>query len=210
VMLLGDVFELWVGDDMASRPFEAEVVASLAQAAARGLWLGFMVGNRDFLAGAGLCQAARVQALADPCVLHAFGQRWLLSHGDAWCLADEPYQVFRQEVRSAGWQQHFLARPLPERLAIAQQIRSASRERQRFDGAAGADVDLPTACTALAAAGASVLVHGHTHRPQDETLGGGLMRHVLSDWDLDNTDGSPPRAQVLRLNEQGLMRLQPC
>ena len=49
----------------------------------------------------------------------------------------------------------------------------------------------------LQAAGASTLIHGHTHRPADHALGHQLRRIVLSDWDLR---AEPARAQVLRID----------
>ncbi len=202
VFILGDLFELWVGDDMAEHGFEAQCTQMLRQAS-RHLALFFMVGNRDFLAGPAWLQQAGAAALADPTVLQAFGQRVLLSHGDAWCLADAPYQAFRLEVRSAAWQARFLAQTLAERLRIAGAIRSASHERQRFDGAVHADVDNAEALRQLQHAQAAVLVHGHTHRPASHTLAPGEVRHVLSDWDLDHGH----RAEVLRFSTQGFARL---
>ena len=59
-----------------------------------------MAGNRDFLIGAAMLQACGALALADPTVLVAFGQRTLLSHGDALCIADAAYQRFRAQVRN--------------------------------------------------------------------------------------------------------------
>jgi UDP-2,3-diacylglucosamine hydrolase len=51
-------------------------------------------------------------------------------------------------------------------------------------------------------------VHGHTHRPQTESLAQGYTRHVLSDWDLDHAPAA--RAQVLRWNRHGLTRVSPA
>ncbi|MEO7338482.1 MAG: UDP-2,3-diacylglucosamine diphosphatase, partial [Caldimonas sp.] len=56
---------------------------------------------------------------------------------------------------------------------------------------------------------ASMLIHGHTHRAGDESIGPGLVRHVLSDWDLDNPT-SRPRAEVLRWQADGMRRLAPA
>jgi UDP-2,3-diacylglucosamine hydrolase len=208
VFILGDLFELWVGDDMVQQPFERRCVQAL-HAASERLTLAFMAGNRDFLVGPQLLLQAGMLGLHEPTVLQAFGQRVLLSHGDAWCLDDLPYQAFRQEVRSDAWQFRFLAQSLPERLQVAQQIRSASRERQRFDGAADTDVHIPTALQHMQAAQATVLVHGHTHRPASQMLAPGCERHVLSDWDLDDGQGLGParRAEVLRLDRAGFRRL---
>jgi UDP-2,3-diacylglucosamine hydrolase len=204
VLILGDLFEAWVGDDMADHGFERECVAMLGEAA-RGRTLGFMVGNRDFLAGAALRQLAGFVDLPDPTVLTAWGQRCLLSHGDALCLADLHYQAFRTEVRSAGWQAAFLARPLAERLKIAADIRHASKTRRQFDGAMDTDLDEAETLRWLEASQSSLFLHGHTHRPATHPLPGAGQRHVLSDWDLDHA----AHAEVLRLSPLGIKRLTP-
>lgn len=205
VFVLGDLFELWVGDDARHQAFAQHCVAALAAAARRGT-VAIMVGNRDFLIGQALLADCAAAALADPTVLHAFGQRFVLTHGDALCLADAAYQGFRQQVRAAAWQAQFLGRPLAERLAIAREIRSASQTRRQFDGEGAADVDVAAASQLLREAGAAVLVHGHTHRPGSEFWPGGLTRHVLTDWDLD----AAHRAQVLRLTAEGFSRVPPA
>ena len=204
VFILGDLFEVWVGDDARFRPFEARCVDVLAAAASR-LHIGLMVGNRDFLMGTALQRDCGAIGLPDPTALSAWGQRFLLTHGDALCIDDRDYQQFRRQVRSARWQQEFLARSLPERLAIAAQIRRQSKTRQRFDGAATADVDAATAVRWMHSMGTAQMVHGHTHRPGSEMLAPGYKRHVLSDWDLD--DVARPRAQVMRLTRHGLARI---
>jgi UDP-2,3-diacylglucosamine hydrolase len=204
VFLLGDVFEIWVGDDARSRAFESRCVDLLAETASRRV-LGLMVGNRDFLLGSAMLRACGAMALPDPTVFMAWGQRVLLSHGDALCLDDLPYQAFRAEVRSPAWQRDFLARPLAERLEIAAQMRRASQERQRFDGNLLTDADFGEAVRWMHAMGTAELVHGHTHRPGSNSLAPGFKRHVLSDWDMD----SGHRAEVLRLSRDGFVRLPP-
>ena len=204
VFILGDLFEVWVGDDARSRPFEQRCLDVLADAATR-LQLAVMVGNRDFLLGAAMLRDCGALGLPDPTVLIAWGQRLLLSHGDALCTADLPYQAFRREVRSPAWQQAFLARPLEDRVQAAADMRRASQARQRFDGDRDADVDAGHAVQWLHAGGAAELVHGHTHRPGSNALAPGFKRHVLSDWDLDHAD----RTEVLRLDRDGFVRLAP-
>ena len=204
VFILGDLFEAWVGDDMGERGFELLCVELIAEAASHRQ-LAFMVGNRDFLVGARFLRGSGCMGLPDPTLLDAWGQRVLLSHGDALCIADTPYQTFRTEVRSATWQAGFLAKPLRERLQIAADIRKVSQGRRQFDGAADADVDIATAVQWMHGMGAREMVHGHTHRPGSAALAPGYKRHVLSDWDLDQ--GS--RAEVLRLTRDGFKRLPP-
>ncbi len=205
VFILGDLFEVWVGDDAAAAPgFEADCAAALRDAAGRHA-VFFMHGNRDFLLGPAFADQCGLVLLDDPTVLALHGERWLLSHGDLLCLDDVEYLRFRDEVRGAAWQTAFLARPLAERRALARHIRAQSEERKR--GAAGiwADVDAAAARAWLRHAGARTLVHGHTHRPATHDLGEGLRRIVLSDWDAT---AEPPRAQVLRVTATGARRIE--
>lgn len=205
VMVLGDLFEAWVGDDMRALPFEAQCTAALADAGQR-LWLGIMVGNRDFLLGPDMIEACHAHALPDPWVLQAFGQAHLITHGDAWCLDDTEYLRFRQDVRSAPWQTAFLARPLEARLALARGMREASEARKTHRPMqAWADVDAAHAAQWLRSTQTHSLIHGHTHRPVSEPFAlPGHTRHVLSDWDLD---APTPRAEVLTLSAEGVGRV---
>lgn len=204
VFILGDLFEAWVGDDAAAEPgFEADCVAVI-QATARRLQMFVMHGNRDFLLGAAVMQSTGATLLRDPTVLTFLGQRWLLTHGDSLCLDDTAYLAFRSQVRAAGWQHDFLTRPLPERRAIAQDLRNQSEER-KSSGPPSADVDPGAAAAWLAAAQATVMIHGHTHRPADHALAEGKQRIVLSDWDAT---APLPRLQVLRIAAGGAVRVE--
>ena len=221
LFILGDLFEVWVGDDVllpqaddaqqAERGFLRDCIA-LLHAHSRHTPTFFMVGNRDFLLGTAALTAAGMTRLEDPTVLDFLGQSWLLSHGDALCLEDTDYQHFRREVRSPAWQQVFLARPLAEREALATDMRARSEAHKQAlgnDPALWADVDTGAAREALQQAGAFTLIHGHTHRPARHALGSHeigeeLQRIVLSDWDLR---AHPKRAEVLRLDAQGMKRL---
>lgn len=203
VFILGDLFEVWVGDDvLGANDTEAQFethCAHILRATAQRCAVFFMHGNRDFLLGAAFAQAAGLQLLADPTALSFGQQRWLLTHGDALCLDDTDYLQFRTQVRSPEWQATFLAQPLAERRAIARGLRAQSEARKK-SGAVYADVDATAARSWLQAANARELIHGHTHKPADHALGTDLQRRVLSDWDAAAT---PPRAEVLRLRLGG-------
>lgn len=213
IVLLGDLFEVWIGDEQLDAPADpaspmAQALQALAEAARRRP-VAMLTGNRDFLLGPEAARRLGWTVLPDRCVLQAFGHRQVLVHGDAECLDDRDYQRFRAQVRTPGWREAFLARPLAERMAVARSLRDGSEQRKREQGLAGyADLDRAEMLSLLAAAGADRLIHGHTHRPGDERLGPGLSRHVLSDWDLDGQHG-PARAEVLRLDARGLHRRPP-
>ena len=207
VLILGDLFEVWVGDDQLHRAFERRCIEVLAEATCRR-HVGFMVGNRDFLVGPAMDAACGWNPLPDPTLLEAWGRRVLLSHGDALCLADTDYQRFRAISRGIEWQRDFLALPIDERLRQAGEARAASEARKRATGVdpeLWADVDRDTAVSWLQACGATELVHGHTHRPGSAPIGPDHERHVLTDWDLDAAE----RAGVLRLSRAGFARVAP-
>ena len=203
VFLLGDLFEVWVGDDvLQEHGFEQQCAQILEQTAAR-VPTFFMHGNRDFLVGSSLMGACNTTLLHDPTVLSFNHQRWMLSHGDALCLDDTAYMAFRQQVRSADWQQAFLTKPLAERQAIARGLREQSEARKK-SGAEYADVCAQAARLLLLQADATTLIHGHTHKPATHDLGNGLQRVVLSDWDAA---AKPPRLEVMRLSNAGFKRI---
>ncbi len=205
VFMLGDIFEVWVGDDVladaAGQPagsvsFEDRCAQVMASAAQR-LALFFMHGNRDFLVGQQLMAQCHMRLLDDPTVLASGDQRWLLTHGDALCLGDTDYLAFRAQVRSPGWQSAFLAQPLAERQAVARALRAQS-EARKASASVYADVDGSAATAWLDAAACTTLIHGHTHRPGQHALGAkGQQRYVLTDWDMS---AQPARAEVLRLS----------
>ncbi len=206
VFLLGDVFEVWVGDDARTRPFEARCTQVIADTAARvPVWLQH--GNRDFLIGDEFARAAGARLLADPASVSAFGRTVLLTHGDELIVDDVPYQIFRQQVRSPAYQQQLLSQPLEARLALAAKMRAASMARHD-EPVTYADVDETMARDWLARAGSDTMIHGHTHRPGTQVRAG-WTRHVLSDWDQDTAVPEARRAQVLRWTAAGFERLAP-
>jgi UDP-2,3-diacylglucosamine hydrolase len=202
VFVLGDLFEVWVGDDAAAQHSFLQQCAAVLKDCAQQRHVAFMRGNRDFLVGTDFFSACHVHNLQDPTILRFASQAWLLSHGDEGCLDDVDYQAFRRMVRHPDWQHIFLAKPLAEREEIARQLRAQSQQHKRNPDAVYADVDPVWATTALTQSGCSYLLHGHTHRPADHVLPGALnlKRLVLSDWDVQN---AKPRAEVLRWHAAG-------
>lgn len=196
LFILGDVFEVWVGDDILDNPesFESECARVLQRTSER-MSVFIMRGNRDFLMGERLAQACNAQLLDDPSTFQFLDTRIVLTHGDALCLDDVAYQAFRTTVRSADWQREFLAKPLAERQQIAADIRARS-EHQKTQHEDFADVDAAAATKVLQLHSATVMINGHTHRPATHTLPGGNIRRVLSDW---HVHGGHARAEVLRL-----------
>ena len=202
VFILGDLFEVWVGDDATEQHSFLQQCTAVLKACSSKRQVAFMRGNRDFLVGSAFLNACHVLDLQDPTLLSFASQRWLLSHGDAGCLGDTDYQAFRQMVRKPSWQNDFLAKPLTERESIARQLRAQSELLKKDSSAVYADVADEWSIQLLQQAGATCLVHGHTHRPARHSVGQDplMQRWVLSDWDAASTR---PRAEVLRWHVGG-------
>jgi UDP-2,3-diacylglucosamine hydrolase len=183
--ILGDLFEAWVGDDDPSETgaLVADTLRALRDA---GVPVYFMRGNRDFLLGGDYARRAGMTILPDPAVVMLYGTPALLTHGDLLCTDDTAYQQFRAQTRDPAWQAHFLAQPLPGRLAFAQQARAASKAHQgglQAEGTMEAITDASPATVedTFVRYGIDRIIHGHTHRPAVHETGGGT-RIVLGDW----------------------------
>ncbi len=182
--ILGDLFEVWIGDD-DDDPDLASIQDALAGLTAAGVPAWFMAGNRDFLVGERFFRRTGLQPLGDEQLIDLFGVRTLLCHGDTLCTDDVDYQRFRARVRDPGWQREFLAQPLAERRRIAGGLRSDSGDAMAAKEAAAMDVNADAVAAAFARTGAERLVHGHTHRPGRHELtvdGRRVERWVLGDW----------------------------
>ena len=176
--ILGDFFDVWLGDDDV-RPFNEDVCASLAALPGQ---VFIMHGNRDFLLGGRFCAAAGATLLPDPFRLD---EATLLMHGDSLCTRDQAYMQARQRLRSPAFQQEFLAKPLDERAAFAREARGQSAAHTREAPEDIMDVTAEEVTRVMEEAGVRLLIHGHTHRPADHPLtlaGAPARRLVLGDW----------------------------
>jgi UDP-2,3-diacylglucosamine hydrolase len=179
--ILGDFFEVWLGDD------DIDDCNTLVSAALKSLsaTVYLMHGNRDFLIGEAFCEQAGATLLADPTLLQLSIGPALLMHGDSLCTRDEKYMLARQQLRAPAFQADFLARPIGERVEIAKQIRGESQTLKRETAADIMDVTEAEVIREMEAANVAILIHGHTHRPavHDVALASTSgTRYVLGDW----------------------------
>jgi len=184
VFILGDLFEAWVGDDVAGEPATA-VRAAIRAVADAGVPVFFQRGNRDFLAGARFAADTGATLLPDPAVVNLYGEPTLLMHGDLLCTQDWRYQRFRRVVRNRWVQAAFLRLPLSRRKQIIGGPRRMSEGEKQAKQAQVMDVEASAVEEALRQSGCARLIHGHTHRPARHLLdvdGRTCERWVLSDW----------------------------
>lgn len=184
IFILGDLFEAWPGDDCIDSPayrFTRNICEEFRKLAASGIRIFVMHGNRDFLLGQHFCKTSLCTLISDPFQINLGGHAVILSHGDRYCTDDLAYQNFRQQVRSTAWKTQFLAKPLNERIKIADMLRlQSNEEKQKKPASYGWDLN-ETALLALSnQASTFKLIHGHTHQPATHNTP--LERWVLAEW----------------------------
>lgn len=182
--ILGDLFDVWVGDDDPTPPNEA-VKEQLSKLTATGVKVHFLAGNRDFLIGQEFFSDTNIISLEDECIIDLFGVKTLLMHGDLLCTDDIEYQQFRQLTHNLAWQQEALSKPLQERLALAQHYRQESHLNKNNKSAEIMDVNELAVIDMMKKHQVQRLIHGHTHRPNVHTHsvnGQQLKRFVLAEW----------------------------
>ncbi|MBR7002903.1 MAG: UDP-2,3-diacylglucosamine diphosphatase [Neisseriaceae bacterium] len=188
--LLGDIFDVWVGDD-DDDPVLIEITQKIKAFAAKTP-LFIMRGNRDFLIGKKFAANTGAKILDDdPCLINCYGTPFIVSHGDIFCTDDVEYQQFRRKSRSWLWQ--FLARlkPLAKRRQVATQIRHISQTKKsqavQYEIADVTEKGLNDAQNRFSGSlkNPADIIHGHTHRPAIHTHSLNnqpYRRFVLPDW----------------------------
>lgn len=209
LFLLGDIFNVWIGDDWAKTPPQwlKQCLHKLTETAQHvPVWLGH--GNRDFLMGQSLAQRIGARLLDDQVRIDVGTQQVLLAHGDEFCTTDKAYQRFRRVVRNPWVQALYLSLGINQRMRIATRARHQSQQAQTRSNAVWHDVCLDAINSALQRAKTRTLIHGHTHRPGhyvDQVDGQPIDRWVLPDWESDHlTQGESVRGGWLIVDDHGI------
>ncbi|MBX9446049.1 UDP-2,3-diacylglucosamine diphosphatase [Dickeya chrysanthemi] len=182
--ILGDLFDAWIGDDDPA-PLHGIVAQALKTLSDGGVPCYFTHGNRDFLLGRRFARQSGLRLLATETVIDLYGRRTLLLHGDTLCTDDHAYQHFRRKVHHPLIQRLFLWLPLSFRLRIAARMRAASQQANQHKSMAIMDVNADEVLTRLRRHQATLMIHGHTHRPAIHTIDQADVqaeRAVLGAW----------------------------
>ncbi len=193
--ILGDFFEVWIGDDYET-PFIKSVKDALAALSARGVKLYLLHGNRDFALGELFCAQTGAEILPDPCVVKVQDTQVLLMHGDSLCTADLAYMKMRPMLRNPMMIKQLLSQSIENRLAMAARMRGESQKGNAMKAAEIMDVTPEEVDKVLSEKAVAVMIHGHTHRPFDhhwQHEGQARRRLVLGDW--SDTQGWMIRAE---------------
>ncbi len=186
LLILGDLFEFWAGDDHAESYHS--VLLALREFSDSGRPLYIMHGNRDFLLGKDFSRLTGAVLIQDPIRVRNGIENILLAHGDEWCTADPEYQEFRATLRNPDVQRSILSEKLEHRIDLANSLRTQSRQDNSQKSTEKMDVVISDVTRASHRADSHILIHGHTHKPGHMTHfidDFRLDRWVLPDWDFD-------------------------
>ena len=203
LFILGDWFEIWIGDDAYLSLSKDErqthwltpLIVKLKRLRVAGCEILVMHGNRDFLLGQPFCNLFGGELIYEPYTLTVGQQNYRLEHGDALCIDDKKYQFFRKIMRNRLTQWYLLNKSLEKRLAIADNMRQKSQQNNANKAAYIMDVNESAVIQAVKDSDA--LLHGHTHRPDIHPISNDKIRYVLGDWRLLNSGTRQPEVSAV-------------
>lgn len=182
--ILGDFFEVWIGDDEQTE-LQIQIENALKKLTASGVKVYVMHGNRDFILGNKFCENSGCQLISDPSVIQLYNQQVLLLHGDSLCSKDSLHMYFRRFTRNKITLALFLTLPLAIRKKIANFLRNKSKAHTKNLPAEIMDVDFVTTQQQFEKYHSQFMIHGHTHKPGIHLFSNKnqvMERIVLSDW----------------------------
>lgn len=180
--ILGDLSDAWVGDDDDAET-ALLIKSTLRKLVDAGTNVQLMTGNRDFLMGQQLADECGLTLLKDPSLVEIYGRKLLLLHGDSLCVDDAEYMAFRAQIQNPDAQALLMTQSLEDRRNLAAQLRQQSQSANATKTEDIMDVNQVEVSRQLQAHNVSLMIHGHTHRPNIHELGDGSKRYVLGDWD---------------------------
>lgn len=184
VLILGDLFDSYVGDKQLAVGAWSEVAELLAGAARQGVSLTALHGNRDFMLGEGFTLRTGCRVVPGGLALRLAGRRALLLHGDELLLDDHAYQRAKRWLRARRTRALLARLPLWVSLRLAARARARSRQvTYRTDPARFAPCR--EAVDVVSAQGYELLVFGHIHLGARGELPAGGAYCVLPAFEQD-------------------------
>ena len=183
--ILGDLFEVWIGDDEHTQLMDNVAKRLTAYTQTSNSKLYYIHGNRDFMLGKKYARQASMQLLPEHSEIELYGQNVLIMHGDTLCLADKHYQKMRAVIHNPLLQFIFNLLPLFIRKKIGWKIRTASQSKKRNKNSEMMGVTQSEVQRLMEKHHTQILIHGHTHqvaRQQFQLAGKTAARYDVGDW----------------------------
>jgi len=180
LILMGDLFQAWVGFQRFETPDVAAVTDALRELRRQGIEIDYIEGNRDFFL-AGSPYADAFDRIVLETAFTAGGVRYLAVHGDGLNDRDRKYLFWRRLSKSAPVR--FLVRNIPQRLAH-RMVHSTERRLSQTNfkhRAAMPEAAIRRYAERRLAEGYDVLLLGHFHEPLVYKVQGGEVR-LLDAW----------------------------
>ena len=181
LVILGDLFDYWVGPAHGLRCCYRPVIEAFRAAAAEGFPIDFICGNRDFLGPRDL-ESIGLRVHGDALILDRAGARTVVTHGDLLVEGDHSYKRYRRVVRSGPFRFGYWLVPVWFRLLVAWWLRRASQRKLVRVTAYAFPIDLARSQAWLERYEAQDLLMGHLHREETHEHGGGRATRMLPGW----------------------------
>jgi UDP-2,3-diacylglucosamine hydrolase len=186
--LLGDVFEYWISNEFVREPLYDRLIRKLAGFRRRGVSMGFIPGNRDFLIDRVFTRRTGVEWLGHRAQIELEGKRVHLEHGDLIYSRSWAHVAYRNLMRLSLLQEAIVRFPARIGHALGRSLRKASERRSRY-----VDWDrkeLIELARPVLDRGIDVFVFGHIHEPHRidlEHRGRPCTLIALGDWNSTGT-----------------------
>lgn len=178
--ILGDLFEVWVGDDLAEK-FTIPIAQALFDLS-QHCPIYYIHGNRDFMLGEAFAKSCNMQILPEIFVTSLYGKNTVILHGDSLCTLDKAYQRFRKFRSIRIFRYLYSKLPKYKRLNIAKKLRKKSHLSNKVKQDYIMDVEKNAVLQLLNKTNCVQMIHGHTHKPAINQLQNNLSRMVVGDW----------------------------
>jgi UDP-2,3-diacylglucosamine hydrolase len=182
LVLLGDIFEFWVGYRHTVFAAYIPILELLDRYRRKGTQLVFVEGNHDFHLGAYFRDHLGARVLPEGGGIELNGQKVFLAHGDLANPEDRGYRVLRRILRSLPVR--LLIRILPPDLVwdiAARASRQSKLSRHKKDRRGPIREILLKYALAIKSRGYRVIVTGHFHQPFHEIMDDHELV-ALGDW----------------------------
>lgn len=181
LVLLGDVFDFWIGPAHARGCCYRGVVEAFEAAEQAGFPIDFIAGNRDFL-GLRELRSIGVRPQGDAVIYARGEERTVVTHGDLLVQGDHSYRRYRAVVRSALFRLCYWLVPTFIRLWAAHRLRGASTRKLSRVEPYSFPIDLRESEAWLEHFQARDLLMGHLHREETHDHGQGRATRMIPGW----------------------------
>lgn len=181
VVLMGDLFNLWIGDGRVEQPHHLSVTSCLRALRSLGTEVHYLEGNRDYRIGAAHRGTAFDEVGAEGLREDWGGRAIWAAHGDLINVGDLQYRTWRRLSRSAPFWWLFSAIPKRRRFAWAESLERSLRRTNLEMKRAFPDALVEAYAARRIARGDDAVVLGHFHEERTLSVGRGHA-YVLPAW----------------------------